>query len=172
MGMTGDPCRYRETLMKNSPKFGGVKNQFRTTAVPSKQRADSESAAEAPSPATPDGSGPAPEQREKHLERRDEFPAPVCLADAVPAPGKLSRIASLFSAPPRNRAKALQPVQAELALDRVKVVRNDLKDGENEVFLVEARAARSRPPAETSKAPTGDKPAARAVKELSGVAKR
>jgi len=133
---------YRIGSAGSLPEFGAKKNPFRATAHKPNSRASKAEAAE-PKPEL------APRSAAKAME-----PAAVTLPRAKSAAAKPARKGrwvdwcaiklSEFLAPrPRPARSAIPrlgsaPVQGELSLDNIRVVRNDLSDGDVEVVRVQA----------------------------------
>lgn len=124
MGLREGVSPYRFARKNRLPKFPPASNPFRATTLPSGEQLDGAGSQEGQaSESGPTVDGGASDQ-----------PRPTS------APSALQRMARLFV--PRSRAAAMEerrPVQTELALERVKVVRNDLLDADLEV--VPAKAA-------------------------------
>ena len=128
VGLKDGVGRYR--VRNRLPIFRRAEHPFRATTLPSRSAAE-------PAQASPVGAGvkPGGEKPER---------------SALPArenPGAIRRVAALLFTS-RNKvvfeSRLCQPVQTELALDRVKVVRNDLSD--EDVEIVRSRRAPKRAP--------------------------
>jgi hypothetical protein len=173
------PARYRMTEQGMLPKFAPVgrpvalapKPENRGMSDSDRYRAETRSAANpAPTPTTPTRQAleysTAPAQRGGAVPSAHSSPvapAATCL-NSVPVNTdffRLKRVAAAFGRAGGPSRKA--PVQSELALDAVKVVRNDLSDAD--VEIVPTTAA---PPPE----PDRDRPSKERVlkTELTGVA--
>jgi len=149
--------KYHLPAQRPLPEFGPKKNPFRATALPEKTEAAPEQPAEingavkAPlvEPAVEAAHQPA---ASSGVEQRE--PAPVEMESEVrsavrasePSPKKHSPLKALLL---WGRAKKSQVnkmsngrplIQAELSLDSVKVVRNDLSESDLEVVRVEKRS--------------------------------
>jgi len=181
VGLKDTPSPYQVTSQRLLPKFNSKKNPFRTTAKPDlsplrgsateqelalapasvQESAESNSTAAASAPVVA-----------KPVEAPVNKPQPVTAPQVVqrPAasqPGKIgSTLSGLFS---WRRAKPAQPavprfgkpmVQAELSLEKIRVVRNDLSDSDLEVVRVK-RAAKpaAQPQVPVAPAPKVEKPA-------------
>lgn len=135
--------RYRMSDPKAMPKFGSSKNPFRSTITPEAEEADALAVvgqcAEAnlqPAPVLT----PAPEKAEP---QREAAPAPAAARKPWNLAGRLAGWGrGVRGWLPRRQPKApksaiprLQkpPVQTELSLDRIKVMRNDLSDADLEI---------------------------------------
>ena len=161
--------RYRMTNRRLLPKFGTAKNPFQADAAPAAPAhvevaapVQAQSVERPAEPVVP--MAPVAAQLAKPAIAQSTKSAPSLLqlgtskarglASALQSRWSsqlgslLSRPASkpkaVFSAP----AKSTQPVQGELSLDRVKVVRNDLRDADLEVVPVKSRPAAAAAPAE------------------------
>jgi hypothetical protein len=144
--------QYRMTSPKAMPKFGSAKNPFRSTASP-ETITD-----EAPQP------GPVvqPVAREQEPVKPVASPAPATVGQALKAPSRVSRwSAKLWGWLSRRRPKLASsavpkfqklPVQTELSLDRIKVLRNDLSDADLEIVTAKP-APVSRPQLEAKPEP-------------------
>ena len=110
---------YRENRQVALPKFVSPKNPF----APSKKEAASETAAA-------------------------QKPPPISGATkSLAAWTTKLNPSSLWSSPALAEQKALPAVQAELSLDTVKVVHNDLSDADVEVVPIKSRPAAAEIPA-------------------------
>ena len=121
---------YRENKQMALPKFVSPKNPF----APSK---------------TPAEATPVPAKKET-------APVPASTQKMPPISGMSKSLASwtnklnpasLWGGSPPAEPKALPAVQAELSLDTVKVVHNDLSDADVEVVPIKSRPAASEVPA-------------------------
>jgi hypothetical protein len=175
VGLSDEESRYRLTSQKLLPQFGSARNPFSS-------RAKAESAQkETRSPENHDGNGAA-EARPGFAGSRGEpvaviqreaahcvAPAKISLGDLARAPwrkiamllsGCYVKLCGLFARSGGKLAKSAirrfpkPPVQGELSLNRIKVMRNDLSDADLEIVL-------AKPPV----APGAKAPAPRAVEE-------
>jgi hypothetical protein len=110
---------YRENKQVALPKFVSPKNPF----APSKKEAAPE---------------PAPAQK---------MPPISGTSKSLAAWTTKLNPSSLWSSPAASEQKALPAVQAELSLDTVKVVHNDLSDADVEVVPIKSRPAVAEIPA-------------------------
>jgi hypothetical protein len=164
VGLTESESRYRVTRERFLPQFGPVKNPFCTT-----NRSDPVQS-EAPkgtdwAPAPSQQAAKAPQLPAGNLSGTPSVAAsklPVILPDPH-RPGSKGglrsramafqikwavKLQALFSRPAPNPARAVlarptAPVQGELSLDRIKVVRNDLSDADLEIVPRQPPAART-----------------------------
>ena len=168
VGSQNPEIRYHLSRPGALPKFGGKKNPFRVTtkpeaahsAVPSDPSPVGESAAAAVSKAVVEGPvcSEAPRNSGEATAgtgTRAAMTAPfaTALAPKAKASGALARCTGkLKSLLMMSRREPLEPasaraskamVQAELSLEKVRVVRNDLSDSDLEVVAVKPRAAAS-----------------------------
>ena len=169
-GGKDDIVRYRMTDPRAMPKFGSARNPFRSTTKAGSMQSDSQPLVAAGNSATHQqinvGARTAPVRRSQEskatpalLPERSVHPGAV-RAGTVRAPNndtgavqlwkaQLGKLASrLFQPRPRPVKRALAdsaeaPVQGELSLEKIKVVRNDLSDADLEV--VPARKAIPEP---------------------------
>ncbi|HZR20193.1 MAG TPA: hypothetical protein VFE51_23120 [Verrucomicrobiae bacterium] len=158
--------RYQLPAQKAIPEFGSKKNPFRATVFPEKLEAlDPE--AEQPRPAgnsetpaldlpEPIGRGMALNPDEPRTEgsvRGESSPSPATLPQSEASPRRPSALRALLlwgrarKAGPAALSKGRPLIQAELSLDSVKVVRNDLSESDLEVI------ARDKGPAAQPAAP-------------------
>ncbi len=182
VGLEGSQSRYQVTRQRLLPRFGSKKNPFRGTIRPEAQssavsapplkagqdpheadgrqslKQESRTASEPGAPRSPE-----PAAKDGH---RNENPTPQLPARDAAARqsdnGKFtSRLTALF---PWRRVETGEPfirelpkplVQAELSLESVKVVRNDLSDCDLEVVRSQP------PPPRQSAAPIGPQPPSR-----------
>ncbi len=144
MGLSGSAARYEVTDERLLPKFSPRKNPFRATIHPH-EKSESEAPSAEPiataEPAVPVAVKPAePEQSEPAAAPAPN--APVALQREMPFVAHVTRVRSWprriweslsrwkprMKRAPRQRAAGLGPVQRELCLDMVRVVRSDLTD--------------------------------------------
>jgi len=125
---------YRINDGKYLPKFISPKNPF----------APSAKAEPPPQPATaPIKTTVAPERT-----RTQKLPTfPMAQPRRQSWFGKLNPVSLWRSAAPRKSQKSPVPMQAELSLDRVKVVHNDLSDADVEIVPIKSRTAPGTEPA-------------------------
>jgi len=158
VGMAAPVTRYRMRGRNVLPKFGSLKNPFTETGtepcgpVARYQMTPAELAAARlketrrlpPSAFTPPAEEPAPQaSRSARLERLLALMAPLrkWMGKLNPIGWWPRRDTAPKPAIPRFNEKP--PVQGELSLDNVKVVRNDLSDADLEI--VSARPVRTKP---------------------------
>jgi hypothetical protein len=139
VGGSGSELQYRMTSSKAMPKFVSRKNPFRSEVRPRAMTAET-GCAVVPATSTP-VSAPAPQP--------SPAPAPSAAQPAA-APGRMRRgltglreranrfFAWLLHPRPMAAKPAIPrfeplPIQGELSLDRIKVVRNDLSDADLEL---------------------------------------
>jgi hypothetical protein len=153
VGVHDNESRYRMGKQGALPKFGSPKNPFASPAGPTAGN----DAAPRPSPE---------ESAAAHLKETQKLPATapvrgaVKLASLIPPGRPVRAIASEWAArlsPMRFRAGdklvlkpgpvrlSNAPVQGELSLDKVKVVRNDLTDADLEVVRVRPALPKGEP---------------------------
>jgi hypothetical protein len=131
VGSGSDAPRYKETDPRSMPKFKPKKNPFRKTQEKTENR-------NTPSPSGSTAGTPAGRPSSR----------PVTVQAATRKQGWLKRVGSWF-APRKKQPKPAvpqftkAPLQGELSLDNVKVVRNDLSDADLEV--VPAKPAPAKP---------------------------
>jgi hypothetical protein len=154
VGMSDSESRYR--MRNRLPRFGSDRNPFAT-------RQEQEGAAGEGGSAEPRrGDLSIAELAAARLKETQRLPAPVAAPrSALPRPSRISRLAAWLRRanqavrpsrpelaarplPPAARPGIRPPVQGELSLDKVRVVRNDLSDADLEV--VPARPASELPP--------------------------
>ena len=178
VGVSDEESRYRLTSQKLLPQFGPARNPFssRAKAEPAQTEARSPedhggNGASVARPGLPDPRG----EPAAVLQRAVEHRAVSAKFDARNFAGALwRRIAALLSgwqaklcgllalsggkaAKPAIPRFPKPPVQGELSLDRIKVMRNDLSDADLEIVP-------AKPPA----APAATAPASRAVEKPAG----
>jgi len=135
--------RYRLPRQNWLPKFGSVKNPFASTVTADPARVSGQT------PASDAAQTPAPSAALKKTQRlpRHQLPARVASdggavsrgAGSAKYAGKWLSALNPFSSKggakskPAAGARSALPVQGELSLDKVKVVRNDLHDADLEV---------------------------------------
>ena len=136
-----DETRYRLTSQRLLPQFGSAKNPFtgREAATPAPAADVPQSAEPVAVPATTVAPGPA---------------RGLWLEAAAWMSGWTGKLTERFSRPKPKPAKpsipqfSKPPVQAELSLDRIRVVRNDLSDADLEVVPARTKAASAAVPVE------------------------
>ena len=155
-GAKDSGSRYRMTSRRLLPKFGSAKNPFQADAAPAAQIPAAEAPEQPVAAVAQEISRPVaePAKSAPSLLRLGTSKARD-LASALQNRWS-SQLGSLLSSPVRKPkavfsapAKSTLPVQGELSLDRVKVVRNDLRDADLEVVPMKSRPAPSAAPAET-----------------------
>lgn len=142
VGLDNDGRRYRPTDPRSMPRFGAKKNPFRSKAKP--KQAGEATVKSAPEPARTPSASIA-----KNVESRSA-------ASQGWFGGLKARLSSWFAPRKRQTKPALppftkSPLQGELSLNSVKVVRNDLSDMDLEI--VPARPERSKSNVATSSKP-------------------
>ena len=140
-GLKNPGARYRMTNPRALPKFGSANNPFHSKAKPEAAPAKVAGAAATdhescstpaqPATATKDVHSPQPSVARNHSATT---PAPL-------QSGLAEKLRRLFEPRVRPAKSGLsrfvkQPVQAELTLDNIRVVRNDLSDADLEVVPV------------------------------------
>ena len=144
VGMDNDGIRYHALDPRAMPKFGGKKNPFRATAPKVQNLEFKVQSSEHGVPAAVVAVGREVPKPRPAPRRGFGVGAWLC--------GVAAKISGLFSrSPMRVKAAVPQfakpPTQAELSLDSVKVVRNDLSDADLEVKqakLPEAKTEKSK----------------------------
>lgn len=151
MGLKSPEHRYQLPGQPPLPKFGGKKNPFRATVFPEKAEAGE---------LIPNGTCEGVTNTVPSVERTaSSVPlAPVVTTPRVaaeqaqePANGKKSPLRALLlwgraKKPDTAKTQASRPlVQAELSLDKVKVVRNDLSESDFEIVPSRATSSEPRP---------------------------
>ena len=143
IGVQNAAGRYRMTDPKAMPKFGEGRNPFQ---VKTRKGQKSEDRSQ-----TSDVSGSITEKVENAVEPvAVRIPQPASVSPvagkASPTRGWISKLGSLKSMLRRDvrrssrPAKELRPVQGELSLESVKVVRNDLSESDLEVVPLRSGA--------------------------------
>jgi hypothetical protein len=132
----GKAAAYREDKRVYLPKFGSPKNPFAPKPV-------TETQAELPEPAEPKKMEPVHKFTPPSWARTQT--TPVVAPDGAPVRTatwmtKLNP-ASFFRTGPATADEIASPVQAELSLEKVKVVHNDLMDADVEVVPMKSRPA-------------------------------
>jgi hypothetical protein len=133
VGVQSASSRYRMDKRARLPKFGATKNPFSP-----EQRMPA-----APQPVPPQGPAPAAEPVARATQRAANATRPASTrlrqtvqrlrdwcVEANPLPGLAGPARSAVRPPPRFTGA---PIQSELTLDEVKVVRNDLSDADLEI---------------------------------------
>jgi hypothetical protein len=139
----GEPAEYRVNRRACLPKFNDGKNPFMSKApAAAEEPAVVKAAASGPKAPPPYAFKPVKTARRGFAAVPPSAPAPA-LARQVPAkaarPGWTTRL-NPFRAPEPEPAQAPAVVQAELSLDAVRVVHNDLSDADVEVVPMKAHA--------------------------------
>lgn len=130
MGLKDRVGRYRPVDPRAMPRFESPEGAGRAASAQAEPKAEEVAR---PVPVEPPMTAKAAE-----VPRSSGFPAPVCRAD-LPVRPKWWRRWLLFFIPVRAPKRVVagpvsrRPVQAELRLEQVKVVRNDLSDTDLEV---------------------------------------
>jgi hypothetical protein len=161
-GLHGSESPYRLSSQRLLPQFGPARNPFsnRAKTEPAQTEARSpETPGESVAPAAKTGSlGPSREPA-AGLRKRVEHRAALAMSGArnlaaalwrrlaVLLSGWQAKLRGLFTRSGGKAAKSAiprfpkPPVQGELSLDRIKVVRNDLSDADLEIVLARTPAA-------------------------------
>ncbi|HEU6448351.1 MAG TPA: hypothetical protein VFV23_07945 [Verrucomicrobiae bacterium] len=126
---TRDGIAYRDAKVP-LPKFNSDKNPFATTTMPEAQKNLSELPAQKPVAA-----------KTQKMPTISSEPKPLATWAS-----KLNPMAMLRGEPKETR----QPVQAELSLEKVKVVHNDLSDADVEIVPMKSRGVPELEPAKKS----------------------
>jgi hypothetical protein len=122
--------KYHQKRQAFLPKFISPRNPF--------------TGAKLPSPETP--AAPAPDKTARIPDAApSKVPAPAASKSLAGWASKLSP-ASLWGGPSASPQKVLPAIQAELSLDTVKVVHNDLSDADVDVVPIKSRPAESGMP--------------------------
>ena len=181
VGSKDGTVRYQMSDPRAMPKFGSAKNLFREAAKgKGGEGGDKGAAGGTPAPLLTGGT-PAPLtegakmvpargitrspasvlQQAVTAQRTESGKVPLRPKNATPQPGGISRMVGkvrrLISGSRGPAAKAGIPqigkpaVQAELSLEKIKVVRNDLSDTDLEVVTIQ------KPTAESSAEPSGQR---------------
>ena len=166
VGSQNSETRYHLTRPGALPKFGGKKNPFRVTtkpeaahsAVPADVRPVDKPAEAVVSKAVIDGPAGSQAARSAGEPAAAATPEAARTTPFVAAPAQKTKAAGALAsctgklksllavgrrrAPELPAVRASKPmVQAELSLEKVRVVRNDLSDSDLEVVTVKPRAA-------------------------------
>jgi hypothetical protein len=174
VGMKESGTRYHLTSQRLLPQFGTGKNPFSNP-----HRMETEPT-EGHKPENGAGNA-APLRNQEDSTPRQEANIQQC--DALPPRRQAAflgrwktKLVGLFAKRPRNTAPAAvsprsirHPVQSELALDRIRVVRNDLSDADVEVVSAKMARAASKPAAK--EADRTNKAFERATARVVGVGK-
>ncbi|HWH71476.1 MAG TPA: hypothetical protein VNT26_19020 [Candidatus Sulfotelmatobacter sp.] len=174
VGLQDSAGRYHATDQRLLPKFGSAKNPFRATTLPEPTSAAGVRAAgdnvpawrtPAVEPLTPAPAVPAPARGgfgEPAYPSQSQAPQPPVPSSASKPANRpwfgqcASKLAALLApapkpAKPAKPAKAAvprlakSPVQGELSLDAIKVVRNDLSDSDLEVIPAQTPVPQASP---------------------------
>jgi hypothetical protein len=141
--------RYRTTTQRLLPKFGSAKNPFQGRK------------AATPAPAPVDQPSPDPVAAPVAEPTQSAAPSPgrgLWLKAAARMSAWAGKLTERFMRPNPKPAKAAiphfskPPVQAELSLDRIRVVRNDLSDADLDVVPARPKAAPAAVPVEPERA--------------------
>jgi len=144
----GKPAAYREDKRFYLPQFVSPKNPFAQSGTPSA----SATSAEPPKTEAPAPTAAAPVRNDaRPWTKTEKMPVAAprgASARASAWVGKLNP-AAIFGATSPAAHLPPTPVQAELSLEKVKVVHNDLTDADVEVVPMKSRPARelASPPA-------------------------
>jgi len=134
---------YRISDRVYLPKFISPKNPFAPPA--------------SPEPAPKAGESPVKKHRAWDGTKTQKLPAgPKASPGKEIRPGRWNPFALWRSFFPVAPQKPLRPLQAELSLDRVKVVHNDLTDAEVEIVPIKSRTAPEAEPSILPAAQAGD----------------
>lgn len=144
IGVKQEMGRYKLSDPRSMPKFGGAGNPFKPklegravvapAKAPEKELAPEEPAEEESGCGEP-----------KAVASRLEVPAGVPAAPLTPEigrPGKVSFLKRIWQRmPSREQGSKAVPVQGELSLDNIQVMRNDLSESDLEVVPLRTRRA-------------------------------
>ena len=131
VGSGSDAPRYKETDPRSIPKFKPKKNPFRKTQEK-----------------TENGNTPSPAGSTAGTQTGQPGSQPVTIRAGTRKNGLLAKVGSWFAPRKKQPKPAIPqltraPLQGELSLDNVKVVRNDLSDADIEI--VPAKPASAKP---------------------------
>ena len=152
------PSAYRPDKRVYLPQFGSEKNPFTGPAV-------AEEPAELPKAAAPASPGPVRMTSSAWAEpKKGAAPDQQAISRGPVRKtiwgGKFNPV-SIFRPPPEPSRRITPPVQAELSLETVKVVHNDLTDADVEIVPMKSRPAREheveRQPVKKSWADLGER---------------
>jgi hypothetical protein len=139
VGGSESATRYRLTHRKALPKFGSARNPFRAKASRAAEQTETPMLSQRPPSVGQQPPAPVHQACQEAVETAQTRPE-----------ARLSRwiyrlAAWLFRTQPRKAKPAIPrfskpPVQGELLLDQIKVVRNDLSDADLEIVPVKAPA--------------------------------
>ena len=142
------PSRYRVTRDKLLPKFGSAEDHEASAPMPGAANVATEvengpPAAQAPPPALPGET----ESESDAVETQTTSPPEVVKSPLAYPRGRWTLMKNPFARKPDSRTDKA-PVQAELSLDAIKVVRNDLSDADLEVVPARPGSApvQAKPP--------------------------
>jgi hypothetical protein len=152
----GKPAAYRTDKRFYLPQFVSPKNPF---ANPAAQPAQTE----LPKPPPQDASVAQVKKSTPSWAKTQKMPAVAAQGATARATTWVSKLnpAAIFRAAPSSAGKIVTPVQAELSLEKVKVVHNDLTDADVEIVPMKSRPAREPaadlPPAKKSWSDLGER---------------
>lgn len=134
----GKLAAYRTDKRVYLPKFNSAKNPFNAAVQQ-----------ELPKPAAPKLVEPVKKPSTPTWAKTEKMPTMPSLGKPVPTwTSRLNPVSLWRASPTETPAQtAARPVQAELCLEKVKVVHNDLSDAEVEVVPMKSRPARAVAPA-------------------------
>jgi hypothetical protein len=149
----GKPAAYREDKRFYLPQFVSSKNPFANPALVSTQ---------VELPKSPVPGSVAPPKKTAPGVKTQKMPAVAVQGATARATTWVSKLnpALIFGTAPAAVNRNVPPVQAELSLEKVKVVHNDLTDADVEVVPMKSRSARepaATQPAKKSWADLGER---------------
>lgn len=151
----GKPAAYRTDKRLYLPQFVSPKNPFAKPAATATQ-------AELSKPAPQTSAAPVPKSVPSWVKTQTTSVLATQGATARTT-NWMSRLnpVAIFRAAPASAGRLATPVQAELSLEKVKVVHNDLTDADVEIVPMKSRPAREpaaeMPPAKKSWADLGER---------------
>jgi hypothetical protein len=133
----GKPAAYRADKRFYLPQFVSPKNPFANPAAPSAQAGLS-------NPPIQDAPVAPVKKTASLWAKTQKIPAFAAQGATARATTWVSKLnpAAIFRASPSSAGKIAMPVQAELSLEKVKVVHNDLTDADVEIVPMKSRPAR------------------------------
>ena len=152
----GKPAAYRTDKRFYLPQFVSPKNPFANPAAPATQ-------AELPKPPPQDSPVVLVKKTTPSWAKTQKMPVSSVQGATARATTWVSKLnpAAIFRAAPSSAGKIVTPVQAELSLEKVKVVHNDLTDADVEIVPMKSRPAREPaadlPPAKKSWSDLGER---------------
>jgi hypothetical protein len=133
----GKPAAYRTDKRFYLPQFVSPKNPFANPAA-------TDAPAELPEP-PPQGSVVLVKKTTPSWAKPQKMPVVAAQGATARATTWVSKLnpAAIFRAAPSSAFQGATPVQAELSLEKVKVVHNDLTDADVEIVPMKSRPARA-----------------------------